>query len=118
MKDVTLRAASCLLSLFWNLFWNLHYMMPRPRGHGWGASSTCYPLALPGGTCSDLIPACLPQAYVVGEVGIMDELAAVGIMSFGGPHDNGKQCSFKHEMEHDPQVRVWGSPACATAAAV
>eukprot|EP00775_Hariotina_reticulata_P013377 gene13377-13504_t len=44
------------------------------------------------------------KAYVVGEVGIMDELAAVGIKSFGGPSDNDKRCSFKQEMEHDHQV--------------
>eukprot|EP00878_Enallax_costatus_P003473 GHUV01003686.1.p1 GENE.GHUV01003686.1~~GHUV01003686.1.p1 ORF type:complete len:326 (+),score=73.40 GHUV01003686.1:386-1363(+) len=44
------------------------------------------------------------KAYVVGEQGIIDELAAVGIAAFGGPHDNDKRCSFSQEMIHDPQV--------------
>lgn len=33
-----------------------------------------------------------------------DELAAVGIDAFGGPHDNDKRCSFSEEMTHDKQV--------------
>jgi ribonucleotide monophosphatase NagD (HAD superfamily) len=45
------------------------------------------------------------QAYVVGERGIMQELAAVGIESFGGPDDNDKRASFTTEMQHDAQVR-------------
>jgi ribonucleotide monophosphatase NagD (HAD superfamily) len=44
------------------------------------------------------------QVYVVGERGIMDELAAVGITSFGGPDDNGKTVSFSQEMQQDPAV--------------
>eukprot|EP00879_Flechtneria_rotunda_P030178 GHRR01032777.1.p1 GENE.GHRR01032777.1~~GHRR01032777.1.p1 ORF type:complete len:159 (+),score=46.12 GHRR01032777.1:305-781(+) len=44
------------------------------------------------------------KAYVVGEHGIMDELAAVGISSFGGPDDNDKRCSFSQEIQQDPQV--------------
>lgn len=44
------------------------------------------------------------KAYVVGERGIMDELAAAGISSFGGPDDNGKTVSFAQEMAHDSSV--------------
>uniref|UniRef100_A0A383VYD3 Phosphoglycolate phosphatase n=2 Tax=Tetradesmus obliquus TaxID=3088 RepID=A0A383VYD3_TETOB len=44
------------------------------------------------------------KAYVVGERGIMQELAAVGIESFGGPDDNEKRASFSSEMLHDTQV--------------
>lgn len=44
------------------------------------------------------------KAYVVGERGIMDELAAVGITSFGGPDDNGKAANFSQEMQHDAAV--------------
>jgi ribonucleotide monophosphatase NagD (HAD superfamily) len=45
------------------------------------------------------------QAYVVGERGIMQELAAVGIESIGGPDDNDKRASFTTEMQHDTQVQ-------------
>jgi len=34
----------------------------------------------------------------------MDELAAVGITSFGGPDDNGKAANFSQEMQHDAAV--------------
>ncbi|KAF8065853.1 PGLP2 [Scenedesmus sp. PABB004] len=44
------------------------------------------------------------KVYVVGERGIMDELAAVGIDCFGGPDDNERRVSFAAEMAHDPQV--------------
>lgn len=37
-------------------------------------------------------------------VHVADELAAVGIEAFGGPHDNDKSCSFSQEMTHDTQV--------------
>eukprot|EP00879_Flechtneria_rotunda_P030523 GHRR01033163.1.p1 GENE.GHRR01033163.1~~GHRR01033163.1.p1 ORF type:complete len:206 (+),score=65.48 GHRR01033163.1:710-1327(+) len=47
------------------------------------------------------------KAYVVGEHGIMDELAAVGISSFGGPDDNDKRCSFSQEIQQDPQPPMW-----------
>jgi hypothetical protein len=47
------------------------------------------------------------QVYVVGERGIMEELAAVGIASCGGPDDNDKRASFSSEMQHDTQVG-WG----------
>lgn len=40
----------------------------------------------------------------MGERGIMEELASVGISSSGGPDDNGKAASFCHEMQHDPAV--------------
>lgn len=41
---------------------------------------------------------------MVGERGIMDELAAAGIMSCGGPDDNGKAASFSLEMQQDTSV--------------
>lgn len=44
----------------------------------------------------------------MGERGIMQELAAVGIESFGGPDDNEKRASFSSEMLHDTQVRLGG----------
>ncbi|KAF6254539.1 phosphoglycolate phosphatase [Scenedesmus sp. NREL 46B-D3] len=44
------------------------------------------------------------KAYVVGERGIMQELAAVGIESLGGPDDNDKRATFSDEMQHDTQV--------------
>lgn len=34
----------------------------------------------------------------------MDELAAAGISSFGGPDDNGKTVSFAAEMARDSSV--------------
>jgi hypothetical protein len=34
----------------------------------------------------------------------MDELAAVGIKSFGGPEDNGKVASFTTEVQQDTSV--------------
>lgn len=40
----------------------------------------------------------------MGEQGIMDELAAAGISSFGGPGDNGKTVSFAAEMARDSSV--------------
>lgn len=46
------------------------------------------------------------QVYVVGEQGIKDELAAVGISASGGPADNDKRCSFSNEMQHDAAVRA------------
>jgi hypothetical protein len=48
------------------------------------------------------------QAYVVGERGIMEELAAVGINSFGGPDDNDKRATFSSEMQHDTTVGIAG----------
>lgn len=36
----------------------------------------------------------------------MDELAAVGISSFGGPDDNDKRASFSCDMQHDTQVEA------------
>jgi hypothetical protein len=34
----------------------------------------------------------------------MEELAAVGITSFGGPEDNGKVASFSSEVQQDTSV--------------
>lgn len=45
------------------------------------------------------------QVYVVGERGIQDELAMVGISSLGGPDDNGRQMDGK-AITVDPEVRV------------
>jgi hypothetical protein len=44
------------------------------------------------------------QVYVLGERGIIDELAAVGIASCGGPDDNDKKLDGR-EVEIDPEVR-------------
>ena len=48
----------------------------------------------------------------MGEQGILDELRAVGIEAFGGPHDNDKRVDFSQpkDMEHDTEVnkdRSW-----------
>lgn len=54
-------------------------------------------------------PSCLPptpQVYVVGEVGIQEELDLKGIKHFGGPDDADKKVSLTpgSYMEHDPDV--------------
>ena len=43
------------------------------------------------------------KAYVVGERGIMDELALAGIEALGGPDDNGKQLNGK-PVDVDPEI--------------
>lgn len=53
---------------------------------------------------------CKRKAYVVGERGIMEELAAVGITSFGGPDHNDLRVDFSIESPRDMQARA-GIPA-------
>ena len=50
----------------------------------------------------------LLQVYVVGEVGIMEELELKGIQALGGPEDAGKTVELKagYAMPHDKDVSL------------
>lgn len=50
----------------------------------------------------------LAQVYVIGEVGIQEELDLKGIAHIGGPADGDKKVSLKagEYMTHDPDVSL------------
>ena len=60
----------------------------------------------------------LLQVYVVGEVGIMEELELKGIQALGGPEDAGKTVELKagFAMPHDKDVSlpVDGNAVCGS----
>ena len=60
----------------------------------------------------------LLQVYVVGEVGIMEELELKGIQALGGPEDAGKTVELKagYAMPHDKDVSlpVDGNAVCGS----
>ena len=49
-----------------------------------------------------------PQVYVVGEVGIQEELDLKGISHIGGPADAGKEITLSpgFALPHDPDVHL------------
>lgn len=51
----------------------------------------------------------IPQVYVIGEVGILEELDLKGIKYMGGPDDAGKKVTLKkgEYMTHDEEVMTW-----------
>ena len=55
-----------------------------------------------------IYPPGLLQVYVVGEVGIMEELELKGIQALGGPEDAGKTVELKagYAMPHDKDVSL------------
>ena len=60
----------------------------------------------------------LLQVYVVGELGIMEELELKGIQALGGPEDAGKTVELKagFAMPHDKDVSLPGgdNAVCGT----
>lgn len=55
-------------------------------------------------------PARHPQVYVIGEVGILEELDLKGMSYLGGPEDAGKVVALKEGsyFHHDAEVSVGG----------
>ncbi len=62
---------------------------------------------------------CLTQVYIIGDVGIQEEMDLLGIQHTGGPSDNGKVVELKpgYAMPHDKDVSPvsgqWGLAAAA-----
>lgn len=55
-----------------------------------------------------LVGVLVPQVYVVGEIGIQEELDLVGVPYIGGPEDGDKKIDLSpgNYMEHDKDVRA------------
>jgi hypothetical protein len=89
--------------------------LERPRDAPINGPDTAFaphtPTPNPQRRASNATPPVAPmhsKAYVVGERGIVDELAAMGIESIGGPDHNGL-CVDGKELDIDPEARgTWG----------
>ena len=59
---------------------------------------------------TDFTPSCFAwsQVYVIGEIGIQEELDLKGFQHIGGPEDGEKRIELSkgYKMPHDPEVRL------------